>query len=169
MIHGENPFTESPDQRDPVRRFRGRLTAPVTIVTSGSGSALTGLTVSSLMVIEGEPGLIHMVVGPTSDLWGVAEESGAFVVHVCHDEDRNLAQVFAGLYPSPGGIFAGLNVVESEHGPVIDHLANRAFCSFVDKREVGYSGIMTGEIERVEAANITDPLVYFRGGYRSLG
>ena len=33
MIHDENPFIDSPDQRDPIRRFRGRLTAPVTIVT----------------------------------------------------------------------------------------------------------------------------------------
>lgn len=168
MIHGDNPFTASPDQRDPVRRFRGRLTAPVAIVTSGTGDARTGLTVSSLMVIEGEPGLVQMVVGPTSDLWHVAEESKAFVIHVCREDDRDLAQVFAGLRPNPGGVFAGLDIVESEHGPVIARLANRAFCSFVEKQEMGYSGLVTGEIETVEAASITDPLVYFRGGYRGL-
>jgi 3-hydroxy-9,10-secoandrosta-1,3,5(10)-triene-9,17-dione monooxygenase reductase component len=168
MIHGDNPFTESPDQRDPVRRFRGRLSAPVTIVTSGRGDDRTGLTVASLMVIEGDPGLIQMVVGPTSDLWDYLEASSRFVVHVCHRGDRELAEVFAGLRPNPGGIFAGLDVSRSDHGPVIDRLPNRAYCGFIEKEEVGYSGLVTGAIDWVEAADITDPLVYFRGSYRSL-
>lgn len=168
MIHDENPFAESPDRRDPIRRFRGRLSAPVTVVTSGVGDKRTGLTVSSLIVIEGEPGLVQMVVGPSTDLWDVVEETGAFVVHICQEGHRDLAQVFAGLRPSPGGIFAGLEVTISDHGPVIGQLANRAFCRFLEKGEAGYSGLVVGAIERVEVTNITEPLVYFRGGYRSL-
>ncbi|MGD2042647.1 MAG: flavin reductase family protein [Acidimicrobiia bacterium] len=170
MIHGDNPFTERPDQRDPVRRFRGRLVAPVTVVTSGrEDQARTGLTISSLIVIEGEPGQVQMVVGPTSDLWDLAEKTGAFVVHICHEAHRELAQVFAGLRPNPGGLFSGLEVTQSSYGPVIAQLPNRVFCRFVEKREAGYSGLVVGEIERVEAGDVTDPLVYFRGGYRSLG
>lgn len=168
MIHGDNPFAESTGQRDPVRRLRGRLTAPVTIVTSGGGDSRTGLTVSSLVVVEGNPGLVQLVVGPTADLWDAAEKTGRFVIHVCHQEDRDLAQVFAGLRPSPGGIFAGIDVLQSEYGPVIEHLINRAYCRFVAKREAGYSGLIEGEIDRIEAADIGDPLVYFRGAYRSL-
>lgn len=168
MIHGDNPFAEPPDQRDPVRRFRGRLAAPVTIVTSGFGESKTGLTVSSLMIVEGESGLVQLIVGPTSDVWGVMEETERFVIHICHENDREWAQVFAGLRPNPGGVFAGLEITESEYGPLIDHLTTRAYCRFVEKREVGYSGIVTGEVDRIEAANISDPLVYFRGGYRSL-
>ena len=79
MIHDENPFIDSPDQRDPIRRFRGRLTAPVTIVTSGPPEQRVGLTVSSLNVIEGDPGSIQMVVGPTSDLWSSVAGTGRFV------------------------------------------------------------------------------------------
>ena len=169
MIHGDNPFTESPDQRDPVRRFRGRLTAPVTIVTAGAEDDRTGLTVSSLVIVEGDPGLTQMVVSPTSELWYVVATSGRFVIHICHRGDRELAQVFAGLRPNPGGVFAGLDISESDHGPVIDRLPNRAYCRYLEQREVGYSGLVTGEIVRVEAANITDPLIYFRGSYRSLG
>lgn len=121
------------------------------------------------MVVEGEPGVIQLVVGPTADLWDVVAQTGSFVVHVCHADDRHLAEVFAGLRPNPGGIFAGLASTESDHGPVIDRLANRAFCRFLDRTESGYSGVVRGEVERIEAAAITDPLVYFRGGYHSLG
>jgi flavin reductase (DIM6/NTAB) family NADH-FMN oxidoreductase RutF len=66
-------------------------------------------------------------------------------------------------------LFSGLEVTQSSYGPVIAQLPNRVFCRFVEKREAGYSGLVVGEIERVEAGDVTDPLVYFRGGYRSLG
>lgn len=168
MIHGDNPFVERPEQRDPVRRFRGRLTAPVTIVTSGSGDDRAGLTVSSLIVIEGDPGLVLLAVGPTTDLWAAMEENGRFVVHVCQREDRHLAEVFAGLRPNPGGIFTGLETRGSDYGPVIEHLANRAYCRYIEREELGYSGLVSGEIVEIEAGNITDPLVYFRGGYHTL-
>lgn len=169
MIHDENPFVDAPEQRDPVRRFRGRLASPVTIVTAGQGERQTGLTVSSLNVVEGNPGIAQLVVGPTSDLWDTSEESGAFVIHVLGDADRHLAEVFAGLRPSPGGIFANLELTQSDHGPVIDRLGNRAHCRFLDRYELGYSGIVTGEVELVESGGLTDPLIYFRGDYHSLG
>lgn len=168
MIHGDNPFVEAPEHRDPVRRFRGRLAAPVTIVTAALGDQRAGLTVSSLNVIEGDPGLIQLVIGPTADLWDLAADSGAFVVHILGDEERHLAEVFAGLRPSPGGLFAGLELIESGHGPLIARLANRAGCRFVERYEAGHSGVILGEIEEVDTAGIEDPLVYFRGGFRSL-
>lgn len=168
MIHGDNPFVDDPDSWDPVRRFRGRLSAPVTVFTSGDDNERTGLTVSSLMVIEGEPGRVEAVVGPTTDLWELAEETGRFVIHICTDEHHALAQVFAGLRPSPGGIFAGLDVSQSEWGPVIESVGNRAFCTFETKREVGYSGIVTGRIDEVEPVDLANPLAYFRGSFRSL-
>ena len=102
MIHAEHPFADLPEDRDPVRRFRGRLVSPVTIFTSGEGDRRTGLTVSSLFVAEGELGRLHAVVGPNTDLWDVVAETERFVVHVCGVDDTGLAEVFAGLRPSPG-------------------------------------------------------------------
>lgn len=168
MIHSDNPFVDDPDSRDPVRRFRGRLSAPVTIVTAGDGEMRTGLTVSSLVVIEGEPGRVEVVVGPTTDLWDTVAATGRFVIHVCTDADRAMTEVFAGLRPSPGGVFAGLEVSQTEWGPVIDTLANRAYCTFGERHEVGYSGLVSGTIDRVESADLSTPLVYFRGRYGTL-
>lgn len=168
MIHPDNPFADDPEQRDPTRQFRGRLTAPVTIVTSGGGTRKVGLTVSSLLVVEGDPGRVEMVVGPTTDVWEIVAESGRFVVHVCRAEHRPLADVFAGLRPSPGGVFAALATHDSDWGPIIDAIGDRAFCAFESRREIGYTGLITGTIDRVETTTLTDPLVYFRGGYRAM-
>lgn len=167
MIHDDNPFVDDPDSRDPIRRFRGRLGAPVTIVTSGDGDRV-GLTVSSLLVVEGEPGWLEAVVGPTSELWDVVEDTGRFVVHICRDRHRSLAEVFAGIRPNPGGMFAGTQVTPSEWGPLLDDVGDRAFCTLVDRRELGYSGLVTGRVDRVEVADLDDPLLYFRGSFRSL-
>ncbi|HJQ78178.1 MAG TPA: flavin reductase family protein [Acidimicrobiia bacterium] len=169
MIHGEHPFAPDPADRDPVRHFRGRLTAPVTVVTSGGGETRTGLTVSSLFVVEGEPGWVQLVVGPTSELWASIEETSRFVVHVCREKDRHLAEVFAGLRPSPGGLFTGLDVTVSDWGPVIEVLGTRAFCELDTTTEIGWSGVISGRIDRVETTGLNDPLAYFRGRFRSIG
>jgi 3-hydroxy-9,10-secoandrosta-1,3,5(10)-triene-9,17-dione monooxygenase reductase component len=169
VIHEEHPFADDPARRDPARRFRGRLSAPVTIVTAGGPDDRTGLTVSSLIVIEGSPARIAAVVSPTTDLWDVASETGRFVVHVCGLQHRSLAEVFAGLRPSPpGGIFAGLEVSASDWGPVIATITDRAYCTFESRREIGYSGLVTARIDQVETGDLTDPLIYFRGKYHTL-
>lgn len=168
MIHSEHPFRPEPGDLDPARRFRGRIAAGVTIVTAGTGSKPTGLTVSSLLVIEGDPAYVELVVGPTSDLWDVAAEARRFVVHICRYEDMRLAEVFAGLAPSPGGVFAGVEWEASEWGPVITALGDRAYCTFVSARELGWSGLVAGHIDRVEISKLIDPIVHFRGAYRRL-
>jgi len=168
MIHAENPFAPDPADRDPARRFRGRLAAPVTIVTSGDADHRAGLTVSSLVVIEGEPGLVQLVVGPTADLWDVVASTGRFVVHVCRSEHRAMADVFAGLRPNPGGVFAGAEVSQSDWGPILDALGDRAYCALRDQTIVGYSGLVTGAIDMVETTDLNDPMLHFRGGYRRL-
>lgn len=167
-IHGDHPFVPPPDARDPVRRLRGRLAAPVTVITAGSGRDRTGLTVSSLVVTEGAPPLLHAVVGPLTDLWDTVEETGRFVVHVLSQDDHVLADVFAGVRPSPGGPFSGVETGDSAWGPVLADVPDRAFCSLRSAEEVGYTGMLVGAIDTIEVSELTDPLVHFRGRYRHL-
>lgn len=168
MIHGDHPFVPPPSERDPVRRLRGRLAAPVTILTAGSGRDRTGLTVSSLILVEGETPAVQGVVGPTTDLWHRLGDTGRFVLHVCAERDRALADVFAGVRPNPGGPFAGLEVEDTVWGPEIAGIPHRAFCTVDDRTERGWTGVVTASVDRIEVGELTDPLVYFRGAYRGL-
>lgn len=168
MIHSEHPFKPDPADRDLARRFRGRLAAGVTIVTAGRDPDWTGLTVSSLLVVQGEPAQAHLVVGPSTDLWDTAAETGLFIIHICRYEDRRMADVFAGLWPSPGGFFAGVPVTQSQWGPVLGDLPDRAYCRFESREEVGWSGVVVGLIEQVEVSDLQDPMVHFRSGYHRL-
>ena len=168
-IHeGEHPFTPPEEDRDPVRRLRGRLAAPVTIVTAGDDAGRAGLTISSLMVSEGQPGSVHFLLGPTADVYDAIERTDRFVVHILGREHRTLSEVFAGRRPSPGGPFSGIAVVETEWGPALGDVADRAYCSGITAVEHGYSLLVSAGIDQVVVADLTDPLTYFRGSYRSL-
>lgn len=168
MIHSENPFRPEFGDQYQARRFRGRLAAGVTIVTAGSESERTGLTVSSLFVIEGEPGRVHLLAGPTTDLWSLAAKTGRFIVHICRFEHHRVADIFAGLSPSPGGLFATVATTGSDWGPRLDDLPDRLYCTFVSREETGWSGLILGTVDEVEVSTLTDPLIRFRGGYRRL-
>ena len=167
-VHEDHPFETPADQRDPARRFRGRMAAPVTIVTSGSGDHRTGLTVSSLMVAEGDPSRIYFLLGSTTDLFYGLEETGKFVVHVLESGDSALADIFAGLRPSPGGRFTNVAVEQSEWGPVLTDIETRAYCTFEGGDEETFFIVAEGRIDKLELSGLEDPLVYFRGAYRKL-
>jgi flavin reductase (DIM6/NTAB) family NADH-FMN oxidoreductase RutF len=165
-IHDENPFAIPPEERDPARRFRGRLAAPVTLVTSGRAENRAGLTVSSLVVAEGEPSRVHFLAGSDTDLFAALSETGSFVVHILGERHREASDVFAGLRPNPGGPFAGLEVEDGDFGPVLVDVADRAYCRVVDTAEDTFHVLVSGEVEHVQTSDLTDPLVYFRGAYR---
>ena len=165
-----NPFLAPAAQRDPSRRLRGRLAAPVTIWTAGTTAEDAGLTVSSLMVAEGVPAHVIGLLSDTTELYEALTRTGRFVVHVLETGHAHLADRFARLTPFPGGLYEGLDVAESEHGPVLGAVSTLAHCAVGDVRTVGYSEVVSGPIERVTVDERTvDPLVYFHGRYRRLG
>jgi flavin reductase (DIM6/NTAB) family NADH-FMN oxidoreductase RutF len=167
-VHYEDPFADPPEDRSPARRMRGRLALPVTVWTSGTVSAPFGLTVSSLMLAEGEPPVLMGLIAGTTDLYGSIEETNAFVVHVLREEDGRLAEIFAGLRPNPGGPFASVDIDESSWGPVLRSHTTRAFCRVEETRPAGYQQLVTARAEKIEVGELSDPAVYFRGRLRGL-
>jgi len=167
-IHEEHPFLLAPEQRDPVRRLRGRLASGVTVLTASDGDRRAGLTVASILIAEGEPARALALVSDTSDFWYVLEESGRFVVHVLDASHREMADRFAGAVPAPGGPFVGLDISESDWGPVIGGMDTVAFASVDDIHEVGWQQLVVADVDRIGVADLDDPLVWFRGAYRAL-
>ena len=90
-------------------------------------------------------------------------------MHVLEAEDQALADIFAGLRPSPGGRFAEVAVEQTEWGPVLTDIETRAYCTFEGGDEETFFIVAEGRIDKLEMSDIQDPLVYFRGSYRSLG
>lgn len=166
-IHSEDPFAIPVEQRDPVRRLRGRLAAPVTVVTAQDARP-AGLTVSSFFVVEGDIPRAVALVGRGSDFMDAVEASGSFVAHILTEDDHKIADVFAGHRPSPGGMFASVSVADTDWGPRIASVGDWAGCRLEDVRPLGDQLLVIGEIDELSVSDLVHPLVYFRGSYRGL-
>ena len=140
----------------------------VGVWTAGRDDARTGLTISSMLVAEGAPSVVLGLMNSTTDLYEAIRETGGFVVHLLGDEDPITADRFAGLRPSPGGLFVDVDVEDADRGPVMSAFPNRAHCRYVSAAKAGFQELVTGEIERIELDDLVAPLVYFRGRYRAL-
>jgi flavin reductase (DIM6/NTAB) family NADH-FMN oxidoreductase RutF len=164
-IHSSDPFATPEEQRSPVRRLRARLPAPVTLWTA-PGPA--GLTISSLLVADGQPGLVLGLVNDESEFWEAAEAAGRFAVVPLPAAARQLADRFAGLLPAPGGLFAQEPWESTDYGPVPAGTPSWAGCRLLDATPAGWSLLVRAEIEKIVTDTDEDPLLYFRGRYRHL-
>lgn len=162
-IHSDHPFLPPSGDRDPLRQLRGRMPAPVTVWASGTGAVRTGLTVSSVIVANGEPAHVLAVIDADSDWWASGPES--VVVNVLSQEHRFLADAFAGTAPAPGGPFTLGVWTDSAWGPVLDQSAGWLGVRLLgEPRAVGWGLLVEGVVEHVEIGE-TAALIHLRGRY----
>ncbi|MFI6758120.1 flavin reductase family protein [Micromonospora sp. NPDC050417] len=187
-IHDTDPFATPDSDRSPIRRMRGRLANAVTLWTAGgdgstamsdgstgmsSGNAgvrvaPAGLTVSSMLVADGEPGRVLGLVDEESDFWEAASVTGRFAVATLSPTHRQLADQFAGLFPAPGGLFATGEWTSTGYGPVPADAGAWMGCRLDASREYGWSLLVEATVELVELVGESVPMVYHRGRYRGL-
>jgi flavin reductase (DIM6/NTAB) family NADH-FMN oxidoreductase RutF len=160
-IHTENPFAEPPD---PVRRFRGRIGGAVSLWTAGEGADRAGLTVSSVMVANGDPASVVGLLDPDSDLYAALVATGCGVVQLLSWTDRQLAEAFGGTAPAPGGPFRLGSWEQTPSGPVLVGRSH-ARVRYVETREIGWSALVIVEIEEIVIAADESPLEHRRGQY----
>ncbi len=161
-IHDTHPFAE-PD--DPVRRFRGRLGGAVSLWTAGEARDRAGLTVSSLMVANGDPAYVVGLVDPDSELAEALARTGRAVVHLLVWADRDLADAFGGMAPAPGGPFRLREWEQGDHGPVLPGRTH-ALVSAESAETLGWSRLVTARIDAVALGDDARPLEHRRGRYR---
>jgi flavin reductase (DIM6/NTAB) family NADH-FMN oxidoreductase RutF len=167
-IHPEHPFRAAPADRDPVRRFRGRLGGAVTLWTTGGGETpRAGLTVSSRMVATGDPAHALALVDPDSAFAETLARTRTCVMGLLSWEHRDLADAFAGVAPAPGGVFRMGDWTESAWGPVLVGVTAWAGLRVVDGDlpAVGWSVLVDGVIEHLEVGDEAQPLMHRRGRY----
>ena len=158
-IHSTHPIAD-PDP-DPVRRLRGRITGTVALLTSDGA----GLTVSSLMIANGEPARVLALIDPDSDLADAVDRTGCAVVQLLSWSHRDLADAFAGTAPAPGGPFRMAAFEDTAWGPRLADATSWAGTVLESATEVGWSRLLTLRIEDVAVGDDDEPLVHRRGRY----
>jgi flavin reductase (DIM6/NTAB) family NADH-FMN oxidoreductase RutF len=175
-IHSTHPFATPEPERDPVRRFRGRMPAPVSVWAAGQGAGRAGWTLSSFLVVDGEPAEVLGVLDEDSAL---AERLTAsdpvlgrpLTVNLLGWQHRGLADAFAGVAPAPGGPFTLGRWRDTEWGPVLDDAPGWLgvrLRSVPDR--AGWSLLVQATVDHVELGSDPDEgmLAYVRGRYRAV-
>jgi flavin reductase (DIM6/NTAB) family NADH-FMN oxidoreductase RutF len=162
-IHAEHPFLDP--EPDPVRRLRGRLGGAVTLWTAGDDDDRAGLTVSSLMVANGDPPRVLALLDPDSDLADALARTGRGVVQLLAWRHRDLAEAFAGTAPAPGGPFRMAEFEPTAWGPRLVGADTWAAVSVESTAPVGWSTLVTCVLEEVTVGDDAPPLVHRRGRY----
>jgi flavin reductase (DIM6/NTAB) family NADH-FMN oxidoreductase RutF len=166
-IHSDHPFLTPEGDRDPARRLRGRLAAPVTLWTAYEGDRPAGLPVASVLVAAGEPSRVLGLIDPDSDLYDALQRSGVFAVTVLGWQHRALADAFAGVSPAPGGPFRLAEWSSTAWGPALAEPVTWAGCRVESEPQpVGWGHLVTAVIEHVRLAeDDPEPMAYRRGRY----
>jgi flavin reductase (DIM6/NTAB) family NADH-FMN oxidoreductase RutF len=171
-IHGTDPFATPDDARSPLRRLRARMPATVTLWTAyGRDGRPAGLTVSSTLVADGEPGLLLGLVDDESEVYPALLATRRFAVTVLGAGDDQLADRFAGLLPAPGGLFTDAGWERTDYGPVRAAGHAWAGCTMSSAARVGYGMLVQATVDRVELGDVDrSALVRYRGRYaRGIG
>lgn len=169
-VHPEHPFLPPESERYPIRRLRGRLASPVALLTAEHAGQRAGLTVSSVLVVDGDPGELLAIVDPLSDLHDAVRDSRAAVLNLLSWPDRQLAEAFGYQAPAPGGPFRLAEWTDSAWGPVLAGATGWAGCRVTGLpwSAAGWGVAMRLVIESVTVGRDAAPLVHHRGRYATL-
>jgi flavin reductase (DIM6/NTAB) family NADH-FMN oxidoreductase RutF len=170
-IHHSHPFQASEQDRNPLRRFRGRMTSPVSIWAASSGGRRAGWTLSSFLVADGDPGEVIGLIDEESALADILPETTALTVNLLGWDQRALADAFAGVAPAPGGPFSLAAWNDTDWGPVLTNSLGWIGARLKpDPDHAGWGLLLRAVVERVELqTNPADELLcYVHGRYRSL-
>lgn len=173
-IHSEHPFVPPVDLRDPIRRLRGRLPAPVTVWASAesrpSGTRATdGWTVSSLLVGEGQPGAVVALLDEDSDYWDMLERVRTATINVLGPGQGQVADAFARTMPSPGGPFrtGEWDQDTDPYGPRLVGASAWVGVRLVEEEPMhaGWGVLVRATIETLELAEAVEALGHLHGRY----
>jgi flavin reductase (DIM6/NTAB) family NADH-FMN oxidoreductase RutF len=165
-IHAEHPFRDP--EPDPVRRFRGRVGGTVSLWTAGDEAVRAGMTVTSFLVAAGDDARVLALLDPDADLTERLLETGRGVVQLLSWEHRDLADMFAGTAPAPGGAFRQAEFEQTDWGPRLASTRTWAGVRVESEQPLGWSALVTTVVEHLvvgDDAGDAEPLRHHRGRY----
>ena len=139
----------------------------VTVVTSRAGDKVHGMTVSAFSSVSADPPLVLVCANRASTTHGIIEEGGVFAVNILAAHQQEVSNVFASSKHEDSRL-ERVGWTEGATGaPIIDEALASLECRVRSAHHEGSHTIYIGQVESVRASD-ADPLLYYKGGYRSL-
>ncbi|KPK55222.1 MAG: hypothetical protein AMJ63_00070 [Myxococcales bacterium SG8_38_1] len=139
----------------------------VTVVTARAGDKIHGMTVSAFSSVSADPPLVLVCANRSSTTHGIIEEGGVFAVNILAEHQQEVSNVFSSSKYEDSRLDR-VPWSEGQTGaPLIDGALVSLECKVASAHHEGSHTIYIGQVEAVHTTD-APPLVYYRGGYRSL-
>jgi len=145
----------------------GQFATGVAVVTARARSGQpVGLTINSFSSVSLDPPLVLFCLACEAQCMAGFDGADGFVIHVLSAEQRALSARFA---TPDADRFQALDWQDGPCGPVLPGALVRFDCRRHAVVDGGDHIILIGRVEAVSVPDgATDPLLYFRGGYRAI-
>lgn len=150
------------------RRALSHWATGVTIVTSRTGETIHGMTVSAFSSVSLDPPLVLICADKNSNTLGVIAAGGVFAVHILAAGQEELSNLFASKKDEEHRFDEIAWRPGKTGAPLIPGALVIVECSVTARHDAGDHVIFVGRVEATEIGE-SDPLLHFRGVYRSLG
>lgn len=139
----------------------------VTVVTSRSGDHVHGMTVSAFSSVSADPPLVLVCANQSSTTHRIIEEGGIFAVNILAAHQREISNLFS-VSEDEDTRLERVTWTPGESGvPILDEALVALECTVTKAYREGSHTIYVGRVDAVHTTE-REPLLYYRGGYRSL-
>ncbi len=147
------------------RHVMSHFPTGVAVVTTMWDGEMHGMTANSLTSVSLDPVTLLVCFNRGSRTAEAVHKARVFAVNVLEEAQLELSHRFA----KPGeNHFVGLEVDTDTYGlPILGGALAHLVCRVTDVVAVSDHDIVIGEVEACQAGKGT-PLIFFRGGYRSM-
>jgi 3-hydroxy-9,10-secoandrosta-1,3,5(10)-triene-9,17-dione monooxygenase reductase component len=149
------------------RAVMGNFPTGVTVVTAADGSGPVGMTANAVCSLSLDPLLLLVCFDNEARTLPVVREQGRFGVNVLAAGQESLARLFASRTTPEHEKFAGVAHTVHDGIPVLEGVLAWVGCRLERLEPGGDHTIGIGAVEAAEEGTRDDPLIWFRGRYRS--
>ncbi len=152
-----------------AREFRNALgcfTTGVCVITAATPTGPIGLTINSFASVSLDPPLILWSLDRKSDRADALQIVDYFAVNILTEAMQETSQILAkkGAHAVPLHMLdPGPHAVPLLHGALAQFI-----CAVETRHDAGDHIIFIGRVERFQHMDEGNPLIYYRGQYRSL-
>ena len=147
------------------RQIMGRFATGVTVLTTGVGDEVSGMTANAVMSLSLDPPLVVVAVEKSASMHGLVQQGQCFAINILKREQEELSNRFAQRGPKD---FSDLATKVAETGaPILADALAYVDCRLVEIAAAGDHDMFIGECLTGEVGEGA-PLIFFAGRYGEL-
>jgi flavin reductase len=139
-----------------------RLSATVTIVSTGDEEGSHGLAATAVTSVSAEPAAVLACVNRSAGPYEVLMRRRRFAINVLHGDNAPLVPIFSGKLKGSERFLHGI-WSHLDHVPVLADAQAVLVCTLAESIDFGTHTILIGRVDAVRIREDIDPLIFQDG------